>query len=301
MADEWYYEQFENHTRLGMQVRRRLVSEQSEFQKIELFEAERYGRVLALDGVYQTSELDEHYYHEMLVHPAMTSAPRIRRALVIGGGDGGTAREVLKHPEVEQCVMVEIDARVVEACKTHLPTIGTAWDDPRLSVRIGDGIAFVKESDVEPFDVIFLDGSDPIGPSTGLYDEAFYSGCARVLAPDGIFALQSESPFLMRDIFLQIQETLGRVFPRVDPYFGPAPIYGCGVWSWTCASRGVDPTAVVDARAERIEAQSRYYNRDIHRGAFAVPNDLRGRAGVGARTQESPPSANIGATSGRIP
>ena len=142
MTHEWYYEQFENHTRFGMQVKRHLVSEQSEFQKIELFEAERYGRVLALDGVYQTSELEEYFYHEMLVHPAMTSAPNIRRALVIGGGDGGTAREILKHPEVEQCVMVEIDARVVEACKAHLPTIGTAWDDPRLSLRIGDGIAF---------------------------------------------------------------------------------------------------------------------------------------------------------------
>ena len=276
MTDEWYYEQFENHTRLGMQVKRRLVCEQSDFQKIELFEAERYGRVLALDGVYQTSELEEYFYHEMLVHPAMTSAPRIRRALVIGGGDGGTAREVLKHPEVERCVMVEIDAKVVEACKAHLPAIGTAWDDPRLSLRIGDGIAFVKEADTEPFDAIFLDGSDPIGPSTGLYDEAFYRGCARVLAPGGIFALQSESPFLMRDIFLRIQETLGRVFDRVDPYFGPAPIYGCGIWSWTCASHGVDPLAIVDARAARIEAQSRYYNRDIHRGAFAVPNDLRG-------------------------
>ena len=101
--------------------------------------------------------------------------------------------------------MVEIDARVVEACKAHLPSIGTAWDDPRLDLRIGDGIAFVKESDTEPFDVIFLDGSDPIGPSAGLYDEAFYRGCARVLAPHGVFALQSESPFLMREIFLQIQ------------------------------------------------------------------------------------------------
>ena len=275
MTEDWYYEQFEDHTRLGMQVRRWLHSEQSEFQKIELFEAERYGRVLALDGVYQTSEAEEYFYHEMLVHPAMTSAPRIRRALVIGGGDGGTAREVLKHPEVERCTMVEIDAKVVDACRRHLPTIGTAWDDPRLELRIGDGIAFVKESDAEPFDAIFLDGSDPIGPSTGLYDEAFYRGCARMLAPRGVFALQSESPFLMRDIFLQIQETLRRVFPRVDPYFGPAPIYGCGIWSWTCASRGVDPTTIVDDRAERIEARSRYYNRDVHRGAFAVPNDLR--------------------------
>ena len=173
--------------------------------------------------------------------------------------------------------MVEIDAKVVDACKTHLPAIGTAWDDPRLELRIGDGIAFVKESDAEPFDVIFLDGSDPIGPSTGLYDEAFYRGCARMLAPGGVFALQSESPFLMREIFLQIQETLGRVFDRVDPYFGPAPIYGCGIWSWTCASRGSrsDSGHRGRARAERIEAQSRYYNRDIHRGAFAVPNDLR--------------------------
>ena len=148
-------------------------------------------------------------------------------------------------------------------------------------MRIGDGIAFVKEADTEPFDVIFLDGSDPIGPSTGLYDEAFYLRLrAGARARTAIFALQSESPFLMRDIFLQIQETLGRVFDRRGPVLRAGPDLRLrGLVVDLRLARGRSDGNRGDARAERIEAQSRYYNRDIHRGAFAVPNDLRRRDG----------------------
>lgn len=270
----WYEETYAEKVRLALKVRRTIHAEASELQRIEIVETEAMGRTLVLDGVFMTSERDEHYYHEMLVHPALTTAPRTARVLIIGGGDGGTAREVLRHPEVERVDMVEIDGRVVEACKQHLPGFG-AWDDPRLHVAIRDGVASVQSAESGAYDVVILDGTDPVGPGEGLFDEAFYRNVHRVLAPGGVFALQSESPFLMREIFLETQETLGRVFGRVQPYFGPAPIYGAGVWSWTFASDEVDPQAIDATRAERIQAAAKYYNAEIHRAAFARPNDLR--------------------------
>ena len=270
----WYDETYADKVRLSLKVSRTLHREQSDLQRIEIVDTEAMGRTLILDDVFMTSERDEHYYHEMLVHPALTTTPRIARVLIIGGGDGGTAREVLRHPEVERVDMVEIDGRVVEACKAHLPNFG-AWDDPRLRVEIGDGVAYARDADVDPYDVVLLDGTDPVGPGEGLFDEAFYRGVRRLLTPHGTFALQSESPFLMRDVFLDIQATLGRIFGRVHPYFGPAPIYNAGPWSWTFASQEVDPMAIDSARARRAELTAKYYNADIHRASFAVPNDLR--------------------------
>lgn len=271
----WYDEVFRNSVRFSLAVRRSLHSETSEFQRIELFESEAYGRVLALDGILMTSERDEHYYHEMLVHPTLIAAPNIRRVLIVGGGDGGTAREVLRHPGVERVVLVEIDRRVVELCREYLPKIGTAWDDPRLELRFEDGVAFVRDGEVEPFDAVFVDGSDPVGPATGLFNEEFYRGCRRVLAEDGVCTVQSESPFLTPELYADIVATLHSVFGSARSYFGPAPLYSAGVWSWTRAG-GADPLAIDEQRARELERHTRYYNREIHRGAFALPNHLRG-------------------------
>jgi len=271
----WYDELFADRVRFGLKVRRVLYSGQSKHQKIEVLDTEQFGRVLVLDGVFMISEADEHFYHEMIAHLAMTTAPSIRRVLVIGGGDGGTVREVLRHPEVESAVMVEIDGQVVEACREHLASIGTAWDDPRLEVVLGDGIAFAREADVEPFDVILLDGCDPVGPSKGLFNESFFRDCARLLHPDGVFAMQSETPVLMRDVFLDIVHTLRRVFNHAWPYFGSVPLYSAGMWTWTYASRTVDPLDIIDERAKRLESVTRYYNREIHLAALAVPNELK--------------------------
>lgn len=271
----WFDEIFAEQNRFGVKAQRTLFAEKSPFQHIEIVQTEGFGRVLALDGMFMASERDEHLYHEMLVHPALTTAEAIRRVLVIGGGDGGTVREVLSYTEVERVVMVEIDGLVVEACQAHLPGIGTAWGDPRLEVVIGDGIDYALNAKVEPYDVILLDGSDPVGPAEGLFSAEFYRGCARLLAEHGVFALQSESPFAQRKTFLELGATLSSVFPRVHPYFGVVPIYVCGQWSWTFASRSVDPFAIVESRAERAEARCKHYNRDIHRAAFAIPNDLK--------------------------
>ncbi len=272
--NRWYEEDFKDRVRFGLKVREFLYSANSPFQKIEIFETEQFGRTLALDGVLMTSEGDEFYYHEMLVHPALTTAPSIKRVLVIGGGDGGTVREVCRHPEVEKVVLVEFDRMVVEACREHLSSIGSAWDDSRLELVFDDGVKFVNRAEDASFDVILLDGSDPVGPAEGLFGEAFYRDCERVLAPEGVFALQSESPVLFEDVFAAVVKTLRGVFGTALPYLGSAPIYAAGMWTWTFATRTVDPMAIIDDRIARIETSTRYYNSEIHRAAFALPNNL---------------------------
>lgn len=271
----WYDENFQGITRLGLRATESLFEGKSEFQKIDVVQTKAFGRVLAIDEIFMTSEKDEYFYHEMLVHPPMTTAKNIRRVLVIGGGDGGTVREVLTYPEVEQVTMVEIDPMVVEISKRYLSTIGTAWDDPRLIVQFGDGIDFAKNAQVEPFDVILLDGSDPVGPAEGLFTKEFYQGCARLLAEDGVFCLQSESPILQKDIFLELARTLGQIFERVHPYFGPVPIYASGTWSWTYATRTGDPGAIKEDRIIAQEKRCKYFNREIHKAAYALPNNLK--------------------------
>jgi spermidine synthase len=270
---DWYDEVYQDRERFGLRVTRKLYDRQSDVQRVEVLETVAMGNVLVIDGVFMTSHADEHFYHEMIAHPAMVTAPRARRVLIIGGGDGGTAKRVLAHRQVESVVMVEIDGCVVEASKEFLPELG-AWDDPRLDLRIGDGIAFVKEAEVAPFDVVILDGTDPVGPGEGLFNRDFYRGVKRVLAPGGVFALNSESPFLLRPIFMEIQAALRELFATVAPYFGPAPLYSAGGWSWTYASDRADPLAIDDARAAAVEPGCRYYNRDIHRAAFALPSDI---------------------------
>ncbi|RLB51770.1 MAG: polyamine aminopropyltransferase [Deltaproteobacteria bacterium] len=274
---DWYVENYRDEMTYGIAVKERIFDSQSDFQRVEIFEAVRFGRTLVIDGIFMTSERDEFLYHEMIVHPALCTAKSIARVLIIGGGDGGTAREVLRHPEVEKVLMVEIDGMVVDVCKKYMPALG-AWDDPRLEVRIADGIAYMLDNDDPPWDVIILDGTDPVGPGEGLFNAAFYRTVKERLAPGGVFALQSESPIL-DDVFFEIQDTLREIFGHVHPYFGPVPLYSAGVWSWTYATDDADPMAIVDERATRVEAHSKTYNREMHRAAFALPQYAKKRPG----------------------
>jgi len=271
----WYDETFDDHTRLGLRVKETLFSAESQYQKVEVIDTVGFGRVLVIDNVFMTSEYDEFLYHEMLAHPALTTAPSIERVLVIGGGDGGTVREVLRHPDVRECVMIEIDEMVVNASKEYLPGIGTAWDDPRLDVRFIDGIEYVKKSNDDKYDVILLDGTDPVGPAAVLFDESFYEGCKRMLAPRGVMALQSESPLLMMDLFVEIQHKLRNQFSEVHPYLGPVPLYGTGTWSWTWCSNTGEPLRAIPERQEAIAEASKAYNEDLHRAIFALPNYVK--------------------------
>jgi spermidine synthase len=274
MTVRWYDEVWQQHLRYGLAVTRTLFSGHSAHQRIEILDTPHAGRVLALDGVFMTSERDEHYYHEMLVHPALCCAASAERVLIIGGGDGGSARQVLRHDRVRELVMVEIDDLVVEACREHLPSLG-AWDDPRLELIIGDGVAYARDAPAAAFDVVILDGTDPVGPGQGLFDRAFYASIARLLRPGGVFALQSESPILMPALFADIQRALAGAFARVDPYFAPVPLYAAGTWSFTFCAAAADWRAPEPALLAAIEPACRYYNRDLHRAAFAQSNEVR--------------------------
>ncbi|MFT5445507.1 MAG: spermidine synthase [Gammaproteobacteria bacterium] len=271
---QWIFEDWHGQTRFALNVLDWLHDEQSAYQRIQVIDTQVYGRVLVLDGIFQTSEQDEHFYHEMLVQPAMCTAAKIERALIIGGGDGGTAREVLRHQAVKELVMVEIDERVVCVARQFLPEIGTGFADPRLQLRFENGVQYVHDAPSGSFDVIILDGSDPVGPSTGLFGIDFYRQCKRVLKPDGVFALQSESFFQTDTLWHEIQSTLQQVFKGVHPYLGMAPLYSTGTWSWTLCGQALEPLDIINERAAVVEAHTRYYNRDIHRSAFTLPNDL---------------------------
>jgi len=271
----WYDETFQDHTRLGLRVKETLYSGQSPYQQVEVIDTVGFGRVLIIDKVFMTSEYDEFLYHEMLAQPALSTAPSIARVLVIGGGDGGTVREVLRHPDVTKCVMIEIDEMVVKASKEYLPGIGTAWDDPRLDLRFIDGIEYVKKSNDDKYDVILLDGTDPVGPGAVLFDESFYAGCKRMLAAGGVMALQSESPLLMMDLFVETQHKLRKLFSEVHPYLGPVPLYGTGTWSWTWCSDTGEPLRAIRERQAAIVEGSKAYNEELHQAAFALPNYVK--------------------------
>jgi len=272
----WFEETYGEKIRFGLRLRRSIFQGQSEFQSVDVVETVEFGRALALEGAWMTSERDEAHYHEMIVHPALTCAKRIQRVLIIGGGDGGTVREVLRYPEVEQVVLVELDKLVIDVCKEHLSSFAVPWNDPRLDIRCGDGIAYLQSYAGAPYDVILIDGSDPVGPAEGLYASPFYESAKRCLHPEGVLASQTESPIAMASDFARIVKTLRSSFRRAEPYFVPIPLYPSGMWSFTFASDSVDPLAFDQARATRVEATTRYYNRDIHRAAFTQPNFVRG-------------------------
>lgn len=270
----WFDETFDTNVRLGFRVEKYIYHARSEYQTIDIFDTAPFGRALALDSVYQTSVGDEFNYHEMLVHPALVTAPNIKRVLVVGGGDGGTVREVLRHPEVEKVTMVELDRMVTEACRQHLTEMNVPWDDPRLELRFEDGVAYLKNSQ-ERFDVILVDGPDPVGPAEGLYTSPFYESCRDHLTPDGVLAAQIEAPQLMYKDFSRIAKTLKRVFRTADPYFGPVPIYVCGSWAYGYATQAETRASLKMERVERIEPGCRYWNRDIFKAAFTQSNLVR--------------------------
>jgi spermidine synthase len=231
----WIDEEHEG-VRYGL-AGRVLEERQSDYQRVTIIESERYGRGLLLDGCWMTAERQERHYHEALVHPALCGAESIERVLVIGGGDGGTARECLRHPGVRHLDLVEIDGLVVEGSQKHLPSIGgAAWSDPRLQLTIGDGIAWVEEAPDASYDVVIVDGSDPAGPAEGLFNRAFFTHCRRLLRPGGVFATQSESPEAFRNVHIDMVMLLREVFGHADPLYGWVPMYPSGWWSWTFAA-----------------------------------------------------------------
>ena len=214
-----------------------IAEQQSPFQSVTIIESERYGKGLLLDGCWMTAERQERHYHEAMVHPALCGAEQIERVLVIGGGDGGTARECLRHAGVQHLDMVEIDGLVVEWSQQHLASIGGGcWSDPRFHLTVGDGIAWAANAADASYDVVIVDGSDPAGPAEGLFNRAFFEHCRRILKPGGVFASQSESPEAFRQVHLDTVRLIREVFGHADPMYGWVPMYPSGWWSWTFAA-----------------------------------------------------------------
>ena len=251
-----------------------LVDEQSDYQRITVIDSQRYGRGLLLDGCWMTAERQERHYHESLVHPALCSAAAIERILVIGGGDGGTARECLRHQGVRHLDMVEIDGRVVELSKTHLAKLGGGcWNDPRFHLTVGDGIAWAADCADASYDVVIVDGSDPAGPAEGLFNRTFFEHCRRILRPGGVFATQSESPEAFRQVHVDTVRLLQEVFGHADPLYGWVPMYPSGWWSWTfAATDGPRYRRPVPERAAAIAAGCEIWSLRWQSGAFeAMP------------------------------
>jgi len=255
-------------------VKKVLYSGRSRFQTIEIIRSRDYGRVLFLDGLVQTTERDEFYYHEMLVHPALASHPKPERVLVIGGGDGGALREVLKHP-VKKATLVEIDGQVIDACRSHFPWLRAVFRDPRAELVVADGNVFIERTR-EKFDVIIVDSSDPVGPSTVLHQEAFYRKLKARLRPGGTIAAQAGSLMLHLDSHARKSVFLRRIFRHAGLYLGPVPTYPVGMWCYNFLSDRVDPLA---ARKLRVPKGLKFYNSEIHRAAFALPNFLKEKVG----------------------
>ena len=270
----------------GFHIRSAGLLEQfaSAFQAIEVHDTVPFGRLFRLDGHFMTSEKDEFFYHENLVHLAALTHPRPESALIVGGGDGGSAEELLKHPSMRSVTLAEIDSAVVDIARKYLGAVhGGALDDPRLTLKVGDGFAYVRAA-TERFDLIILDLTDPGGPSELLYTADFYRACAARLNPGGAMTLHIASPIAHPDRIRATLAGLREAFPLVTPYLTSIPLYG-GLWMMACASATLDPRSLsaeeLDRRiAERGLTRLQYYNGDTHRAALALPNFVRALVGI---------------------
>ena len=257
---------------LGMtcRIKETLFSGQSDFQEISVVDTYEFGRMLVLDGVFQTSVFDEYIYHEMIARVPLNIHPKPANVLVIGGGDGGCVREVVQHPGAERVEMVEIDGLVVEVSKKYLPEISAAMihNHPKLHVKIGDGIAYMRGAQNQ-YDVIIVDCSDPIGPGEGLFTPAFYQDVYKALKPDGLFVQQTESPFYHKALIRGLFQAIKALFPITRLYLANIPLYPGGLHCFTIGSKQYDPLTVDVARVPAMTG--RYYNRDIQKSCFMLP------------------------------
>ena len=276
LENGYYHEITPSGFGIAIKAGKLLYSKQSEFQKVEVFETESsLGRVLTLDDLMMTTEGDEFHYHEMIAHVPMMHHPNPKTVLVIGGGDGGTIREVLKHDTVEKAVLCEIDGLVIEACKEHLPTIACELDNPKCEILVEDAIEYIKDKE-NVFDIVLIDSTDPMGPGEGLFTEEFYTNVKRSLKKGGIVAAQSESPFVNKEEIKKMYNLLKKVFPICSTFTSNIPTYPGGYWAWAFCSEEVAPLSYFDERrAEAITKTCKIYNKDYHNARFALPNYLK--------------------------
>lgn len=271
----WIAETFHPDWNVSMRVDKMLHEVKTDHQHLAIFENKTWGRVLILDGVFQLTTSDEFVYHEMMAHVPLMAQQSPARALVIGGGDGGVLREVLKHPSIKRAVLAEIDREVIDTSLKYYPEIANgAYDDPRTEVVIGDGMAYVAETD-EKFDAIIVDSSEPIGPSAVLHSAEFFAACQSSLAPGGILITQNGLPFTAPEHLADVTTSLSRLFETVAPLTCTQPCYFGGEFALNTATDGEAPSSVplekLAGRAKRRKITTRYWTPAVHGAAFALP------------------------------
>lgn len=272
----WFEEQLEiKEGRLTkIQYKKLLESVQSGFQKIDVYDTVPFGKMLVHDEVIMLTEFDEANYHEMIAHVAFNVHPNPRQALVIGGGDGGTLREALKHREVQSAHLCEIDGEVIEVCKRYFPNLSCSFNDPRAEIFIDDGAEFIKKRE-NFYDVIIVDSSDPIGPAEVLFQEDFYKSMFNALTHDGIVITQSESFLYHREIIKNIISFSKTIFPHYSYYYTMVPTYPSGLIGFSFCSKKYHPLEDFQpGKASALEGL-KYYNQEIHKAAFALPQNFK--------------------------
>ena len=274
----WFVEKFGNEgTSFGLEISEKLHEEKTPYQTISIYQTKTFGKLMAIDGCVMLTERDNFLYHEMMSHPALFCHPHPQRVVIVGGGDCGTLKEVLKHPNITQAWQVEIDERVTKLSEIYFPDLCSANNDPRANFYFGDGIEWVKSQPAESVDIIIIDSTDPVGPAAGLFTEQFYADCYKLLRNNGLLIQQSESPLLHAEsIIAPIHAGFAAVgFTSHNTLSFPQPVYPTGWWSATMGGKHTDTTQFRREDVRHKPFTTSYYNESIHQGALAQPEFIK--------------------------
>jgi len=264
----WFTEKQTENFGITAKVIQSLHTEKTQYQQLDMIQTKEFGNMLVLDGMVMTTEKDEFVYHEMVTHPVLFTHPNPKNVLVVGGGDGGAIREVLKHPEVEKVVLVEIDGKVIEYSKKYLPSIAGKLDDERVQVLIDDGFMHIHKNK-NKYDVIMVDSTEPVGPAAPLFERGFYQGIYETLKEDGIFVAQTDNPWFKGELIKKVFKDVKEIFPITKLYTCNIPTYPSGMWTFTIGSKKYDPEAVDITVIPDID--TKYYTPQIHKACFVLP------------------------------
>lgn len=268
----WFTEKQTTSFGITAKVNQTLAALKTDFQELQMLDTEEWGNMLVLDDMVMTTEKDEFVYHEMVAHVPLFTHPNPKRVLVVGGGDGGVIREVLKHQSVEKATLVDIDGKVIEYSKKFLPSIAGSLEDSRVEVLVDDGFMYIAKSNRE-FDVIMVDSTEPVGPAVNLFSQGFYAGISRALKDDGIFVAQTDNPWFKADLIHQVFHDVKDIFPVTKLYTANIPTYPSGLWTFTMGSKIHNPLKVKNERFTEIE--TKYYTPELHFASFALPKFVK--------------------------
>lgn len=276
-SNQWFTEIFApSGSAFSLRIEEKLAEVQSPFQHIEMYKTTDFGNLMVIDGVIMLSSRDNFLYHEMLSHPVLFTHPAPKNVVIIGGGDCGTLREVLKHPDISQVTQIDIDEQVTRMAERYFPELCASNNDPRATLLFDDGIKYMREAAANSVDVVIVDSTDPIGPGEGLFNRAFYQSCLAALKPGGILVQQSESPLIHLPLLNDMRQAMKDAgFAALQTLQFPQMVYPSGWWTCTLARKGEGFDGFRRQAAEQASFETHYYNADVHQAAMALPNFMR--------------------------